>query len=306
MVMHHSLSSPAGTQPRYRASTAVLLVEAVKLVASLALATYDTYTSYPSGPSSRLLGHLRNSIFSRDSWKLVVPAALYTLQNSMVYTAISNLDAVTFQVTYQLKIITTVLFSILLLGKSISSKQWLSLILLTFGVAMVQISGPLNTLGLMERLIALMRGDVGGNSNAVKGFVAVAASSLTSGLTCVYFEKLIKDSRSSVSLWTRNVQLSFFSLFPAFFVGVCWQDGAAISRDGFFAGYNSVVWFTVLLQAVGGLIVAVCITYADNVAKNFAASLSIVVSYGATIFVDGIPATLHVRCCCLVEMFDMC
>ncbi|KAK4464034.1 hypothetical protein QBC42DRAFT_337160 [Cladorrhinum samala] len=294
MVMHHSLSGPTGAQPRYRASTAVLLVEAVKLAASLVLATYDSCASYRSNQSCRaVLGHLRKSIFSRDSWKLVVPAALYTLQNSLVYTAISNLDAVTFQVTCQLKIITTVLFSILLLGKRISSKQWLSLILLTFGIAMVQITGPLNALDRMQGIIALLRGDVGSNSGAVKGFLAAVASSLTSGLTCVYFEKLIKDSRGSVSLWTRNVQLSFFSLFPAFLVGVCWQDGVAIHRDGFFAGYTLAVWLTILLQAVGGLIVAVCITYADNVTKNFAASLSIVVSYGTTIVVDGIPATLH-------------
>jgi UDP-galactose transporter len=292
--MHHSRNSPTGTQPRYLASTAVLLVEVIKLLASLVLATHDTCRSHPAASASNVAVHLYRSIFARDCWKLIVPAALYTLQNSLVYAAISNLDAVTFQVTYQLKILTTVLFSILLLGRSISLKQWLSLILLTSGVALVQMSGTPAPEGWLERLTSLIRGGREPTSNAFKGLMAVGAASLTSGLTCVYFEKLVKDSMASVSLWTRNVQLSFFSLFPAFFIGVLWQDGENIAQHGFFAGYNRIVWLTIALQALGGLIVAVCIAYADNVAKNFAASLSIVVSYAATAVIFRTPMTIHV------------
>lgn len=306
--MHHSRNAPTNSQPRYLASTAVLLVEVIKLLASLALATHDTCRSHPSASLSAVAVHLYHSVFARDSWKLIVPAALYTLQNSLVYTAISNLDAVTFQVTYQLKILTTVLFSILLLGRSITLRQWLALVLLTLGVALVQVSGTLTSDDWLERLSSLIRGGTLPTSSAFKGLMAVVAASLTSGLTCVYFEKLVKDSMGSVSLWTRNVQLSFFSLFPALFIGVLWQDGAAIARNGFFAGYNPVVWLTIGLQALGGLIVAVCITYADNVAKNFAASLSIVVSYAATAIIFRTPLTLHVRflswgCVCGVLTF---
>ncbi|KAK4221343.1 nucleotide-sugar transporter-domain-containing protein [Podospora fimiseda] len=292
MVLHYSRTSPIGNQPRYLASTAVFLVEIVKLVTSLVLAIYDTFNSNPSIPPSQNIQKLYNSLFSPDSWKLVVPAALYTLQNSLVYVAISNLDPVTYQVTYQLKILTTVLFSILLLGKIISSRQWMALILLTFGVAMVQLAEPLNIGDWRERLNSIIQGKPGPVSSTFKGLVAVVAASMTSGLTCVYFEKLLKDSGSQ-SLWTRNVQLSFFSLFPALFIGVLWKDGAAIGRDGFFAGYNAIVWFIILLQAIGGLIVAVCIKYTDNVAKNFAASFSIVVSYAATTFIFQTPVTLH-------------
>ncbi|SPQ22995.1 e26fd8c4-80fd-495e-8846-0a15f023c6f8 [Thermothielavioides terrestris] len=293
MVMHHSRNSPTGTQPRYLASTAILLVEIIKLLASFFLAVLDTCAPHPSASASTVITHLYRSIFDSNSWKLIVPAALYTLQNSLVYTAISNLDPVTFQVTYQLKILTTVFFSIILLGRPVSLRQWLSLILLTFGVALVQISGPTTSEDWRERLSSLMRGGTIATSSAFRGLMAVAAASVTSGLTCVYIEKLVKDSMASVSLWIRNVQLSFFSLFPALFIGVLWQDGAAIARDGFFSGYNPVVWTTIALQALGGLIVAVCIAYADNVAKNFAASLSIVVSYAATAVVYRTPMTLH-------------
>lgn len=47
-----------------------------------------------------------------------------------------------FQVTYQLKILTTALFSVLMLRKSLSRVQWVSLLLLFAGVAIVQVSRP--------------------------------------------------------------------------------------------------------------------------------------------------------------------
>jgi UDP-sugar transporter A1/2/3 len=315
--MHYSRVVPVVPGHRYLPSTAVLLVEVLKLVVSLSIALYQLPEYRQSGPSSKLFMSLYSSIFSSDSWKLVIPAALYTLQNSLVYIAISNLSAASFQVTYQLKILTTVLFSIILLGKRITSRQWLALVLLTIGVAIVQTGGELPTnigslADLKARISTLLlpaKSDlssaaaeasklsesfaarlqqsgpdsdvnilVGPIMDASKGLLAVVAASLTSGLTGVYFEKVIKDSLSTVSLWTRNVQLSFFSLFPALIIGVWWQDGREIYSNGFFVGYNWIVWTTIALQAFGGIMVAVCITYADNIAKNFAASFSIVLS----------------------------
>lgn len=43
------------------------------------------------------------------------------------------------QVTYQLKILTTALFSVILLRKSLSSLKWFSLIVLMVAVALVQV-----------------------------------------------------------------------------------------------------------------------------------------------------------------------
>ena len=51
-----------------------------------------------------------------------------------------------------------------------------------------------------------------------------------------------------------------------------------IADNGFFHGYDNFVWFTVAQNALGGLLVAVVVKYADNILKGFATSVSIIVS----------------------------
>jgi UDP-sugar transporter A1/2/3 len=55
-------------------------------------------------------------------------------------------------------------------------------------------------------------------------------------------------------------------------------DGKKVSSEGIFQGYNYMVWTIVFLSALGGLLIAAVITYADNIIKGFAMSLSIVLS----------------------------
>lgn len=120
--------------------------------------------------------------------------------------------------------------------------------------------------------------------NYSAGLTACLVAAVVSGVTGVYFEKVLKDSSTNVSVWTRNIQLSFYSLFPALFVGVIYNDGEEIAKHGFFDGYNSIVWTAIVFQAVGGLLSSICINYADNIAKNFATSISIVISCVFSVF----------------------
>ena len=50
---------------------------------------------------------------------LAVPACLFTLQSNLLVIALTSLDAATFQVLYQLKILTTAFFSVLILEKQL-------------------------------------------------------------------------------------------------------------------------------------------------------------------------------------------
>lgn len=96
---------PPSGDHRYFTSTAVFLNEVIKLAASLTLAIYEaSKTLAPSTPVTVLVEQIYNAVFAGDGWKLIVPAAFYTLQNMLQYVAVGNLDAVHFQVLYQLKV----------------------------------------------------------------------------------------------------------------------------------------------------------------------------------------------------------
>lgn len=127
------------------------------------------------------------------------------------------------------------------------------------------------------------------------GLSSVLIAAVISGLTGVYFEKVLKQSNTHVTVWTRNVQLSFYSLFPALIVGVIFKDGEEIAKRGFFDGYNSTVWAAIVFQALGGVLVAMCINYADNIAKNFATSISIILSFVFSVFFFDFKVSFNVR-----------
>lgn len=195
--------------------------------------------------------------------KMTVPSLIYVLQNNLLYVSAANLDAATYQVTYQLKILTTAVFAVIMLRKKLIPTQWGSLLILVLGVALVQLSQ-----GGETRIINVAQ-------NRFLGFSAALGACCLSGFAGIYFEKMLKTS--DLSVWMRNIQLSLLSL-PLSLLMTIINDYTAISNQGFFFGYDLLVWFLVLLQACGGLIVAVVVKYADNILKNFATSLAIVLS----------------------------
>ncbi len=66
-----------------------------------------------------------------DFMKLTIPSILYTVQNTLQYYSISLLSAPVFQVLSQLKILTTAIFSVLLLSRKLSVIQWTSIVFLS-------------------------------------------------------------------------------------------------------------------------------------------------------------------------------
>merc|ERR1719157_220717 len=75
-----------------------------------------------------------------DALKIMIPSMLYLIQNTLLYVALSNLSAPLFQVTYQAKLLTTALVSVVMLQRSYKPKQWICLCLLGVGVAIVVLS----------------------------------------------------------------------------------------------------------------------------------------------------------------------
>ncbi|CAK45713.1 uncharacterized protein An08g10400 [Aspergillus niger] len=290
LLLHYSrIMSPAGGK-RYLTSTTVFFNEVVKLAISLTMALYEvSKTAPPSVPATSLFFSLTTAIFSGDSWKLAIPACLYTLANSLQYIALSNLPPATFQASYQLKLIVVAIASLVLLKRPVSLRKLGLMVLLLAGVALVQMpTGNPDDMTLQDE--------------------TALGACLASGVASVYFEKVLKDSAKSTSLWIRNVQLSVYSIFPALFIGVVFLDGEKVAANGFFEGYNWIVWSTVVVQAIGGIATSFYIGYAFRDGKNMAMAASIVLTTVASVwlfefeltanYLLGSFAVLVVTCLC--------
>lgn len=120
----------------YLTSTAVFLAEVCKVVTCFCAVFISNNNSF-TATRNELELELLSAPF--ELLKLGIPAGLYTLQNNLLYIALSNLDAATYQITYQLKILTTAMFMVLMLHKRITPTQWVALIILIMGVAFVQV-----------------------------------------------------------------------------------------------------------------------------------------------------------------------
>lgn len=253
--------------PMYLASTAVVCQEVLKLVTCLVIICYQRDWNVHLA-----LSQLRAEIIDRpvETMKLGIPACLYTMQNNLLYLAVSNLDAATYQVTYQLKLLTTAFFSVTMLGHRLSAMKWLSLLVLMLGVVLVQL--PPEVFSADSTTIMAPQNS---NGNTATGLVAVFVACLSSGFSGIYFEKILKGTGSNI--WVRNVQLGLFG-FILGMLGVWMTNAKEVAEGGFFQGYSPLVWAVVAINSIGGLMVAVVVKYADNILKGFATSLAIIFS----------------------------
>eukprot|EP00048_Salpingoeca_helianthica_P021396 m.12055 g.12055 ORF g.12055 m.12055 type:complete len:319 (+) comp5939_c0_seq1:45-1001(+) len=260
----------------YIPTTAVVLSEVLKMIGSIFL-VFIQERGIVAG-----LKHMQREIFDkpRTTAKLLVPAGLYTFQNTLIVLAVGLLDAATFQLTYQLKVLTTALFSVFLLGKRLSKWQWMALVLLTLGIALIQM--PSNT--------SAKETDDSESSVFAQfaGLLMVITACFSSGFAGVYFEKMLKGETSGI--WIMNIVLGAYGTLLGT-AALAWSDGAVVRERGFFVGYTNYAVAGVLLQAFGGLVVAVVVKYADNILKGFATSISIIISCIVSIQLFGFVVT---------------
>lgn len=281
-----------GKEIKYAVTACILCQEIIKLMISSAA------VFILEGSCS--LNHTK-IIFKQNSGscnQMFLPAVIYTFQNNLLFLALSNLDAATFQVTYQLKILTTAIFSVLLLNKILTKQQWVSQMVLIAGVVLIQ-------LAKMHKSAAQEVNNKENLGNYVIGLVSVITCSILSAFAGVYFELLVKRNNqnsntekkdsfanTSNSLWMKNVQLASWSVILGFFA-IIYNDGSIVFQKGFFYGFNPFLWFLIMVNSLGGLLVSLVVKYADNIMKGFATSISIIVSTVVSIYCLGVTVPLN-------------
>ncbi len=307
LLGRYSQTAVENPEDKFSNKNLVATTEAVKFLVCLVLIGLENLSEryppplnegfIPKMPLSQLMASLPGATIAELS-KIVAnpinslivspPAALYLLQNNILYVALSNLTAPVFQVCYQTKLVTTAVVSVVLMNRRYARVQWISLVALGVGVSVV----VLGEQGIKEEV------NEDNNQNLFLGLIAVAMATLSSAFAGVYFEKVVKGAGKSntkpTSLWVRNVELAFFSiLFSTIFSLL---SGSVETTDTvqkpFFHGFTTVTWMLVFLQAGGGLLVAAIVKYADNVVKGLATGVAVVVSTLTSVMLLGMQLRL--------------
>jgi UDP-sugar transporter A1/2/3 len=257
--------------PKFLTSAAVLLSEFIKLSLSILYIIF-----IDKKPVQSIFQYLKDDM--RNTMLLAIPASAYNLQMSLEYVALANLDAATFSVLVQTKLIFTATFAAAVLKKQLKYIQIISLVLLTVGVMLCNMNNAKPPQAGDDNSSSMYAMD----SKTTKGITATLGIALSSGFASVYTEKVIKGQRrpsstssSEYGLAYSQVQLALMSLAT---IGVyaCMKDFREIVALGLFHNFSPAAFLSVFNSAIGGLIVAGVLKYADSVLKGYATAISVI------------------------------
>ncbi|KAK2717989.1 hypothetical protein QYM36_006687 [Artemia franciscana] len=201
---------------------------------------------------------------------LLIPAAQVTLQTKLKLFALSRIDAPIFDLTSQLKIVTTGLFSLFILKHRLRLVQWVSILLLLLGVSLIHFGGnPRRFLELDEP--------------TAEGLIAVACICIISGLSAALCEKLNQNVRN---IWTSNMLINLMGLLLSFFIRSMTILSRMIGKDSnptgdkpemrFFEGFDTYVWGVIIIGNISSLLVVLILKEGDSILKCFSNSSSII------------------------------
>jgi UDP-sugar transporter A1/2/3 len=198
------------------------------------------------------------------SKKMLGLALIYGVMNILSFVSLRNISAGMFTIFAQCKILTTAVFSSIILRRHYSWTKWRALVALMMGVLLF--AEPI--WGDPEKSKSIEGG------NAIVGTGAVLIEVSLSGFASIYFEKVIKTDPLKLNIWERNFQLALGSL-PVYMIFIAHEGGGVA---GFCGGWSLVAFLLSLLGAAGGLLVALSIKYGDSILKTLATTGAIILS----------------------------
>lgn len=244
----------------------LLLSEFFKLFASL----YFMYNDSNNLGISINLRSISTLLRSGTSFKMMILAGIYGFMNILSFAALYYIGPGEFICFAQLKILSTALCSYLFLGTLLSGAKIRALLLLVIGLMLVISPALLADETAEPKVLELYQTSA---SEKMFGYGAVLLEVFLGGLASVNFEKVLKSTVESVSIWERNFQLSVFSI-GIFLALIFYRNGWQFV----FVGFNTFAILTALIIAIGGILVALTLKYADSIMKTIAVSGAIVLT----------------------------
>ncbi|KAL3920486.1 MAG: hypothetical protein SGPRY_005234 [Prymnesium sp.] len=193
------------------------------------------------GGLGKLMHRLHHDLLveHHETLKLAIPAGCYTLQNNLVFVALTNLSA--------------------------AAAQWISFAMLAAGVVLVQSQ---DTKSYLVRV---------GGSPLLGGVAALGAAGL-SGFAGVYLELMFTRTGSSlfmrnVQLALFSIPLQLYAIYQTDYAAVT-NLGVRLGWTSLAPSF-SITWAVVFIQFAGAMLTAIVIKYAGNILKTFATVLAL-------------------------------
>jgi len=263
---------------QWRPGDVLLAAELLKFTIASAATMFD------DSPSDAGSGATKINYLLRNSMELFPPALVYLIMNLLSYVALARISGALFTVFTQLKILSTGLCGAIMLGRTYSWAQWRAMLLVGLGAILVSHVHSMHRqkqqLQRQEEGSGSVLGDapnnIEGNGTSLQFLIGCGAVILEvslSGLVTVYFEKVLKSKKTNLSVWDRNVQLSFYS-------GIMyWMYHFLNGEEGaFFAHWTLSATLLTILCAGGGIVTAFAVKHTDSVIKALTQSMGIVSS----------------------------
>lgn len=251
------------------------------------------------------------SAWSVKTWITLagLPAFLYTIQNLAALMAYQNLEALTFNVLNQTKILSAALSCYLVMGQRQSKMQMISLCFLILSTLVIeQILHPFALISLWQG--NALKGITGAFSSlgavsgsagrrVTHGIVPLLVASLISGMAGALTQKNLQGSRGGASIWGRGVKQNgkhsvsrsprnayLFSMEMNVASSILLLVSLFASSDGrnmirsrtFFSNWTPETFIPVITNSIGGILVGLVTKHAGSVRKGFALIFGLLLS----------------------------
>ena len=136
LTIRYSRIHLSKTEPNYLTSVVILYSEILKFIVC------NVIVYFQLGSFSAYRAQITCDIIEKpkDLLKISLPGALFTVQNNLTFVALSFMDAASFQVMSQLKILTTAAMSVIMLQTKLDKYKWISLFMLMLGVSVIEVA----------------------------------------------------------------------------------------------------------------------------------------------------------------------
>uniref|UniRef100_A0A0N4Z295 UDP-galactose translocator 1 n=1 Tax=Parastrongyloides trichosuri TaxID=131310 RepID=A0A0N4Z295_PARTI len=247
-------------EDRFFSAVVPVFCEILKLIL-----VYSLYFRESNYSVNKFCNGIYNEIILKpvDFLKISPPAVCFILQNNLEIIAAQNLSPGVYQVTCQLKIVASALFMVIFLKKNQSFKRWICIFLIFLGIVISPFGEEIN-------------------NNVLIGLASVFAISILTGFASVYFEKMLKNGSQS-SLWLRSIQLYSWGLLAAI-ICMASKNTSGILEKGIFHGFTYIVWFSIIVLAIGGLYTSLIVKYLNSLYKCFASTITIALVASISVF----------------------